>query len=100
VDQIIMITDEGENSQPLLVDALKKYREELKADPNVFLVKTRGASELLERQLRDAGLPADAFQFNGDYYSLPNLIPMLSRPSKLEMLMEIMEYPLPQRKNA
>ena len=37
----------------------------------------------------------DAFQFTGDYYALPNLVPLLSRPSKLELLMEIMEYPLP-----
>ncbi len=43
---------------------------------------------------------ADAFQFTGDYYALPNLVPLLSRPSKLELLMEIMEYPLPVRKPA
>ena len=40
------------------------------------------------------------FQFGGDYYALPNLIPLLSRPSKLELLMEIMDYPLPRRKSA
>jgi hypothetical protein len=40
------------------------------------------------------------FQFNGDYYSLPNLVPMLARPSRLELLMEIMSYPLPQRQTA
>jgi hypothetical protein len=45
-------------------------------------------------------LQADAFQFNGDYYSLPNLVPLLSRPSKLDLLMEIMEYPLPERRPA
>lgn len=42
----------------------------------------------------------DVFQFAGDYYSLPNLVPLLSRPSKLELLMEIMQFPLPQRKPA
>ena len=41
---------------------------------------------------------ADVFQFTGDYYALPNLIPMLARPSKVELLMEIMEYPLPVRR--
>ena len=39
------------------------------------------------------------FQFAGDYYSLPNLVPLLSKPSKLELLMEIMDYPLPVRKS-
>jgi len=27
-------------------------------------------------------------------------VPMLARPSKLELLMEIMEYPLPERQTA
>ncbi len=75
-----------------------KYRAELNADPNVCFVKTRGSSDMLEKQLLQAGLPCDVFQFAGDYYALPNLLPMLSQASKLEMLMEIMEYPLPKRK--
>jgi hypothetical protein len=100
VEQIVMVTDEGENTAPLFVDALKKYRETLKADPNVCFVRTPGASTQLEVQCNQAGLICDAFQFSGDYYSLPNLVPLLSRPSKLELLLEIMDYPLPQRKPA
>lgn len=100
VEQIIMVTDEGENSSPLFVEALKKYREEVHADPSVCFVKTPGATNHLEEQCQRAGVMADAFQFSGDYYSLPNLVPLLSRPSKLELLMEIMEYPLPKRKGA
>jgi hypothetical protein len=98
VEQLIMVTDEGENTAPLFVDALKKYREEVKADPTVCFVRTPNASTHLEEQCRRAGIMADAFQFTGDYYSLPNLVPLLARPSKLELLMEIMEYPLPARK--
>jgi hypothetical protein len=100
VEQLIMITDEGENTAPLFVDALQKYRAEVKADPAVCFVRTPGASTHLEEQCRRAGIPADAFQFSGDYYSLPNLVPLLTRPSKLELLMEIMDYPLPGRKPA
>jgi hypothetical protein len=98
VEQIIMVTDEGENTAPLFVDTLMKYREEVKADPNVCFVRTPGAGTQLEENCRRAGIVADAFQFTGDYYSLPNLVPLLSRPSRLELLMEIMEYPLPVRK--
>ena len=43
VEQIILVTDEGENTAPLFVEALKKYREEVKADPNVCFVRTPGA---------------------------------------------------------
>jgi hypothetical protein len=99
-EQIIVVTDEGENTAPLFVDALTKYREAMKADPTVCFVRTPGAGTQLEEQCRKAGIACDAFQFTGDYYSLPNLVPMLSRPSKLELLMEIMDYPLPQRKPA
>jgi hypothetical protein len=100
VEQIIVVTDEGENTSPLFVETLKKYREALKADPSVCFVRTPGAGTQLEEQCRKAGILCDAFQFTGDYYSLPNLVPLLSRPSKLELLMEIMDYPLPQRKPA
>jgi hypothetical protein len=100
VEQIILVSDEGENTAPLFLDSLKKYREAVKADPNVCFVKTPGSSDQLENQCRQSGTLFDAFQFTGDYYALPNLVPMLSRPSKLELLMEIMDYPLPARKPA
>lgn len=100
VEQIVMVSDEGENTAPMFVDSLKKYREAVKADPNVCFVKTPGAGNLLEENCRRAGVACDAFQFTGDYYALPNLVPLLSRPSKLELLMEIMDYPLPGRKPA
>ena len=100
VEQIVLVTDEGENTAPHFLDALRKYRDDVKADPNICIVRTRGASDQLHRQLNAAGVPSDVFQFAGDYYALPNLIPMLSQASKLELLMEIMEYPLPQRKAA
>ena len=100
VEQIIVVTDEGENTAPLFVDALTKYREAVKADPNVCFVRTPGAGTQLEEECRSAGIASDAFQFTGDYYSLPNLVPLLSRPSKLELLIEIMDYPIPCRKPA
>jgi hypothetical protein len=63
-------------------------------------VRTPGATDGVEKQARAAGVSVDVFQFDGDYYSLPNLIPLLTRPSRLELLMEIMEYPLPKRRSA
>ena len=99
-EQLVVITDEGENTPPLFVNELEEYRNELKADPNICIVRTPGGSSYLERMCRDRGHVVDVFQFTGDYYSLPNLIPMLSRPSKMELLMEIMAYPLPERRGA
>jgi hypothetical protein len=98
VEQIIMVTDEGENTSPRFVETLKQYQISLNADPHIVFVKTRGASNQLERECQQERISFDAYQFDGDYYALPNLLPLLSRPSKLDLLLEIMAYPLPQRK--
>jgi hypothetical protein len=98
VEQIILVTDEGENTAPLFVPTLQKYREEVGADPSICIVRVPGSSNLIETQCNEANIVTDVFTFGGDYYSLPNLIPLLSKPSKLELLMEILDYPLPKRK--
>ena len=100
VEQMVVVTDEEENTPPLFVNELREYRAELKVDPTVTIVRTPRGLNYLEVQLRQVGAVVDVFQFDGDYYSLPNLVPMLTRPSKIELLMEIMDYPLPRRKSA
>ncbi len=99
VEQIILVTDEEENTAPLFVEEFQEYRKALAADPSVIIVRTPGGSNRLDRQLRDARIMVDVFQFSGDYYALPNLVSLLSRPSRLELLIEIMSYPLPQRRS-
>jgi hypothetical protein len=100
VEQIVMITDENENTNPRFIEALMRYRQELEAEPHVVFVKTRDASSNLEWTCRQAQIAYDAYQFTGDYYALPNLLPLLTRPSKLDLLLDVMAYPLPQRKAA
>jgi hypothetical protein len=100
VEQILVISDEKENTPPLFVDSLRKYRQAIQADPSVCFVRTPGARPYLEEQCRAAGIPCESFQFTGDYYALPNLVPLVSRPSRLELLAEILEYPLPERRPA
>ena len=60
--------------------------------------KRRRRSDYLERQMRQSRVDFETFTFAGDYYALPNLVPLLSRPSRLELLMEILETSLPERK--
>jgi hypothetical protein len=97
VEQIIIVTDEGENTAPYFSMVFPRYCEELKLNPNVCIVKVGQHTDQLERQLRQAKVTLETFTFSGDYYSLPNLIPMLSRPSRLELLIEIMDTELPSR---
>jgi hypothetical protein len=100
VEQIVMVTDEGENTAPLFKDAYQAYAAELNVRPAVILVKVGGAVNLLERACAELGIAPQVFEFRGDYYALPNVIPLLSYPSLSEMVMEVLDYPLPERKPA
>ncbi|HEY9670183.1 MAG TPA: hypothetical protein V6D11_01890 [Waterburya sp.] len=97
VEQIILVTDEGENTAPYFVETYESYKGDLKVEPSVLIVKVGYAYDHLERKLQQRQAQVDTFTFAGDYYSLPNLIPLLSSPSRLELLMEILETPLPVR---
>ncbi len=99
VEQIILVTDEQENTAPFFNQTYTTYQEEFKVQPNVLIVKVGNATDWLEQHLRRAQVEVDTFDFKGDYYALPNLVPLLSRPSRLDLLMEIMETPLLVREN-
>jgi hypothetical protein len=97
VEQIILVTDEGENTTPYFTNAYEAYKRDLGVMPNVVIVRVGGWCDYVERMLKEKQAPVETFTFAGDYYSLPNLIPLLSRQSRLELLMEILETPLPLR---
>ena len=97
VEQIIIVTDEAENTRPYFSEVYQRYCEELKVFPNVIIVKVGHHCNYLEGKLQQLQVAFETFIFAGDYYSLPNLVPLLSRPSRLELLMEILETPLPVR---
>jgi hypothetical protein len=98
-EQVIIVTDENENTAPFFNAVLPSYSEALKVSPNVVIVKVGQHSDLIERQLKQRGVAFETLTFEGDYYSIPNLIPLLSRPSRLELLIEILDMPLPVRTN-
>jgi hypothetical protein len=98
VEQIIIVTDEEEYNPPFFVESFLKYRQQLAIDPVICFVKVPDSSTRLEDQCKRAGLTYSVFEFTGDYYSLPNLVSLLEPPSQLDLLLDIMEYPLPERK--
>jgi len=97
VEQLVVVTDEEENTSPYFVDQLELYAREMGVRPEVTLVKVGSASAHLEKQMRQHQWPFDTYCFTGDYFSLPNLVPMLTRPGRLELLMEILSTPLPAK---
>src|SRR5579883_506639 len=98
VEQIVVVTDDEEYTPPHFVESLLKYRQALSADPSICFVKVPDSSTRLEDQCKRAGIKATIFDFKGDYYSLPNLLALLEPPSEFDLLMEIMDYPLPERR--
>jgi len=100
VEQFILVTDEGENTAPLFVDAYWTYARELNVKPSVTIVKVGQATDQIETACRALGVPLNVFEFRGDYYALPNVVPLLAKPSQAELLMEILNYPLPTRRAA
>lgn len=96
-EQIIIVTDENENMSPRFTEVYPLYCDTLKVEPGVVIVKIGEHSPKLEQQLEQLRIPCETFTFEGDYYALPNLLTLLARPSRLELLMEILETPLPGR---
>jgi hypothetical protein len=99
VEQIIMVTDQGENQNPRLVQSLQAYSNDLHFTPNVIIVNVGRHDKTLERALDQAGLNYDTFTFSGDYYSLPSLLPLIAGGDRTQLLLEIMSVPLPERKS-
>lgn len=102
VENIIMITDEGENTSPLFVPTFQQYCREMAITPNVLFLKAGDGAivDKLEQQCKVAGIAYDTYDFKGDYYSLPSLVPYLTKPTKMDLLMEIMTFELPKRRAA
>ncbi len=97
VEQIVMVTDQEENTHPFLVQALQAYEKDLGVLPSVMIVNVGGNSGYLQRALESANMQVDTFIFTGDYYSLPSILPLLSGGTRLDLLMEIMAFPIPAK---
>jgi hypothetical protein len=95
VEQFVVVTDEEENTSPYFPEQYELYQRELGVRPDITFIKVGSASEHLEVQLRRRQIGFETYRFTGDYFSLPNLIPMLTRPGRMELLMEILATPLP-----
>lgn len=98
VEQIVIITDEDELSSPLFSEVYKKYVDKFKTSPAVILITIGAADRKLSKYLSASGIAFDKYSpENNDYYSMPGLITMLARKSKLDLLYEVMDTPLPKR---
>jgi hypothetical protein len=91
VEQIVLVIGAFEGEMPNLAGAYEAYRSDLGLTPPVIVVGGSGPSNSVGRELRRAGAPVIPHSFNGDPNSIGTLIPTLCRPSKLDLLMGLLE---------
>lgn len=96
-EQIILVTDEGENTAPYFRDAWKEYATEVGSAASVIIVQVGSSNPRFVTGLKEQGIEVMRYEFMGDYYSLPNILPMLAMPSKGELVDLIMGWELPHR---
>jgi len=100
VEQLIIVTDEDENSSSLkFVTVFPQYVEKMKITPHIVIVRVGNIKPNLSTDLKQKSIPFDVYEpKGGDYYGLPGLITLLSRKSTLDLVYEIMDFQLPKRK--
>lgn len=99
VDQVIIVTDGGDNSYPLFHVAYKDYVRFNGSEPSVCVVKIPSSeSDSLTKACQEAKINVDTYKVENDYVSLPAILPFLSSSTKLDLIMEILETELPSRK--
>jgi hypothetical protein len=99
VDQFIIVTDQGENNIPTFSKCVAAYMKVHNVDPHFIFINCGGHdNRMSDRLVKDGVTDVDVINFNGDYYSLPGIIPFLTKNSKLDLLIEIMDFELPKRK--
>lgn len=81
VDGITLVSDGGENRQPLFSKAYADYAKKIGKEPPVYFYKLRGDPDRVSVGMEDAGIEMttnDLTNMKIDYYSMPNLIKTMS----------------------
>lgn len=90
-EQILLISDGVENTQPFFCEELKKTGRDIEV---IWLKVGSAGRTSLEESAERLGVPLRTIPFNGDYYNLPNLVPMLC--SRRTLVSEVLDCPLYQ----
>jgi len=99
-EQIVFVTDEGENCSPSFAQVYRVYERETGVAPHVVIIRVgRRQYRNLSDSLTGAGIEYDRYEpEDGDYYGLPGIVQLLARKSRLDLVFEIMDEPLRRRR--
>jgi hypothetical protein len=89
VEQVVVISDGEENAPPRFRDMLNKYEMKHGRTVKVFFVKV----STVARTTFEASMEGTDFtviNFDGDYYNLPNVIPLLCSGNNFELVEEVL----------
>ena len=99
VEQIVVISDGEHNSPPSFSTMLEQYEKAHKRQVRVIFVKVSPAPTPFVRAQSQALTPLETemagkdftvINFNGDYYNLPNVIPLLCSGNNFELVEEVL----------
>lgn len=101
-EQIVIITDEGENGRPEFHELLSEYKSKFGMMPDIVIVSMgRHASfnrNKVVNSCKNAGATVNAVDVQDiDKISIPNLIQLLSKKSIFDLVQEILQLPLPTK---
>lgn len=98
VDQILVITDEEENTSGKFAEAVSSYKNSMGSTPNVVIIRVGAGREYMTRSCKAIGIDVEVVECkNIDKVALPNIIQLLSGKSMFELIQEILAIPLPTR---
>lgn len=98
VDQIVVVTDEGENHRGAFAKELIKYKEALGITPNVVIVRIGSSANYMESSLKENYFNVDVMKCEKiDQVAIPNLVNILSGKGVFELVQDILTLELPSR---
>ncbi len=94
IEQIILISDGEENTPPYFRIMLEKYEKLHQKEVRVLFIKVNKTAMNSPLELQMEGKNFTVISFNGDYYNLPNVIPLLIKGDHHDLVWEILKTPL------
>lgn len=95
VEQILIVSDEGENQGPYFADEYARYRNRQGLAPEVLIVHVGRPGDWVERDLRRRRAPVESLLWGPEPGLLERVIPWATRPSRRVLLEEILATPPP-----
>lgn len=98
LEQIVLVTDEGENNSGQFADRMKEYKAKFGISPSVVIVRVGTSCNSMENTLKKAGIEVEVMECPKiDDVAIPNLIQLLSKKSVFDLVQDILQIDLPTK---